>query len=94
MLVAAAVIAPEREVILIFIPIKMWVLAVGMFAIAVYAVITGAGNAGGEAAHIGGAIAGFALIKNPHLLNLFAPGAKKRFAGSMTFRDWSRDANH
>jgi membrane associated rhomboid family serine protease len=92
-LIAAAVVAPDLEVTMIFIPVKLRILALIMVGISVYTVITAGANAGGEAAHIGGALAGFGLIKNVHLLNVFVPGrksAKRRVA----FRDWRQDSDH
>jgi hypothetical protein len=42
-----------------------------MVGIALLSVIFGRDNAGGEAAHIGGAIAGFWLIRHPQVLHGF-----------------------
>jgi membrane associated rhomboid family serine protease len=68
-LIAAAIIAPDVVVRFDFIfPIKLRTLALLMVAFAVYQVLTSGINAGGEAAHIGGALMGFLLIKNPRLL--------------------------
>jgi membrane associated rhomboid family serine protease len=68
-LVAAAVIAPNVVVRIDFIfPIRLRTLALIMLGIAAYTVFTNGNNAGGEAAHIGGALMGFLLIKNPRLL--------------------------
>jgi len=69
-LIAAAAIAPNTTVMLLFppIPMKLKTLAWIFVGIAAFTVVTqgnqpGA-NAGGEAAHLGGAALGYLLIKN------------------------------
>ncbi len=64
-LVAAAMIAPDEEVMLAMPPIDVklkWV-ALAMIVLSVAAVIWNWQNAGGHAAHIGGAVMGFVLAK-------------------------------
>ncbi len=70
-LAAAACIAPRQTVMLIFppIPMQMRTMVLVFMGIAVISVLAGSRNAGGEAAHIGGAILGFILIKNLWMLN-------------------------
>ncbi len=70
-LIAAVFIAPETRVMLLFppIPMKLKYLAWGLLGLAVYMVLTDGRNAGGEAAHLGGAAFGFLLIRKPQLLN-------------------------
>jgi membrane associated rhomboid family serine protease len=72
-LIAAVKIAPNTQVMLIFppIPMKLKTLAWVMLAIAAYTVLSKGPNAGGEAAHLGGAALGAALIQWPESLNLF-----------------------
>lgn len=72
-ILACAFIAPNAVVQLLIppIPLKMKFFAYGYVAIAFISVVFGASNAGGEAAHIGGAIAGFFFIRNSHLLRDF-----------------------
>ena len=72
-IVACAKIAPNNEIMLLFppIPMKMKTFAYGYVAIAFFSLIIGTSNAGGEAAHVGGAIAGFVLIRKSHLLTDF-----------------------
>ncbi len=72
-IVACAYIAPNMVIQLIFppIPLKMKWFAYGYVAIAAYNLLTSGNNAGGDAAHIGGAIAGYYFIRNAHLLRDF-----------------------
>jgi len=70
-LVGVAVLAPHLRVMLYFPPIE---LSMRQLAIAVLAIAAGSvllnlgGNAGGEAGHLGGAIVGFLLMRQPWLL--------------------------
>ncbi len=84
-LIAAAFVAPDTTVMLQFlIPVKLRTLVWLMLGYAVFTVITPHGpNAGGEAAHLGGAAAGWALIKNPQLLNFaeFRSRPRMRYRG-------------
>ena len=52
-------------------PMRIVTLAWGLVIIALIAVVFGGNNAGGEAAHLGGAIAGFYFIRNPQHLHGF-----------------------
>lgn len=72
-IVACAKIEPETVVQLIFPPIalKMRTFAYGFVALSMIQLLMGAKNAGGEAAHLGGAIAGYFFIRNSHLLRDF-----------------------
>ncbi len=76
-LIASAVIAPNAEVLLLFppVPVKLRHLAIFFVLLAVYTVIffghQSGQNAGGEAAHLGGAAMGYLLIRRPYLLNVF-----------------------
>jgi membrane associated rhomboid family serine protease len=82
-LVAAARVAPDVEIVLFPIPLRMRLrtLAWISIAIAVVTVLFGWTNAGGQAAHLGGAFMGFALISNPRVLNVFEPATwRKRVA--------------
>jgi membrane associated rhomboid family serine protease len=71
-LIAAARVAPN-VVVLIFgiIPMPLRTLAWWLIAIAIFTVFTAGHNAGGEAAHLGGAALGYLLIRYPQFLNLF-----------------------
>ncbi len=72
-IVACAYISPNTEIMLLFppIPMKMRTFAYGYVAIALISLLMGRNNAGGEAAHVGGAIAGFIFIRKSHLLTDF-----------------------
>jgi membrane associated rhomboid family serine protease len=72
-IMAAAYVAPTLVVQLLFppIPLKLRTLAYAYVAIAVFNLLYGGRNAGGDAAHVGGAIAGFFFIRNAHLLRDF-----------------------
>ncbi len=72
-IMACAKIEPNTVVQLIFPPIalKMRTFAYGFVALSMINLFMGAKNAGGEAAHLGGAIAGYFFIRNAHLLRDF-----------------------
>lgn len=71
-IVAAAYLAPNDIVyILAAIPVRIRTLAIGLFFLAIVSLYLGTSNAGGEAAHIGGAVAGYFFIRRMHLLRDF-----------------------
>ncbi|MBX9738125.1 MAG: rhomboid family intramembrane serine protease [Phycisphaerales bacterium] len=71
-LLAAAFIAPDERIdVLFIIPMKMRIAVYGFTILALGNLLFGSSNAGGEAAHIGGAIAGFFFIRRMHLLRDF-----------------------
>ena len=73
-IVACAHISPNTTVQLLFppIPMKLKFFAYGYVGLALFQLLAGSDNAGGEAAHMGGAIAGFYFIRNSHhLLDFF-----------------------
>lgn len=72
-IIGAAYIRPNEQMQLLFPPVTLplkW-LAYGYVAIAAINLLTGSANAGGEAAHLGGALAGFIFVRNNHLLRDF-----------------------
>jgi membrane associated rhomboid family serine protease len=98
-LIAAAVLAPNVTIMLMFPPIPMPLkyMAMIMVGIAAYTAFNSGHNAGGEAAHLGGAALGFLLIRHPHVLNILdypARRARARAGARTAFSDWSRDPNH
>ena len=98
-MMAAAEIAPEMEISLWFTALPVRVLAWVSMAMALLVVLRTGPNAGGEAAHLGGGILGFLLIRNQHWLNFAAEGrratASRRTARRkrMFQKDWSKDMN-
>lgn len=64
-LIGVAVIAPEGRIMLLFppIPMKMRTFAIVILAFGLFAVLANSKNAGGEAGHLGGALAGFLMMK-------------------------------
>ncbi len=73
-LIAAARIAPRAIVLVMgIIPVQLKTLAWFLLGLAIYTVLffgpQAMHNAGGEAAHIGGALLGLLLISRPHLLD-------------------------
>lgn len=79
-LIAGAKVAPDATVMLIFppIPMRLRVMALVMLAIAALFVFSNGANAGGEAAHLGGAALGALLIWRPRLLNFVDFGPRRR----------------
>lgn len=80
-LAAAALIAPDTRVLMFFvIPMPLKLLVWGLLFIAAFTVVSRgadpAANAGGQAAHLGGALMGFILMNKPRWLawaDRFAP---------------------
>lgn len=70
-LAACAVLFPKMRVQLIIppVPMTMRTMAMVFLGIAVLVIIVGGNNAGGQAAHLGGALLGFLLVKAPFLLD-------------------------
>lgn len=86
-LMAAAFIDPRGMVRLFgVIPMKMRTAVYGFTAIALASLLLGTSNAGGEAAHVGGAAAGYFFIRRTHLLrdffDLFQDSRKPRPRGA------------
>ncbi len=72
-IVACAHIQPNTTIQLLFppIPMKLKYFAYGYVGLALFQLLAGSANAGGEAAHLGGAIAGFFFIRNSDYLKDF-----------------------
>jgi len=71
-LLAAAYISPDERVLVLFVlPMRLQHVVYIFVAIALISLIFGASNAGGEAAHVGGALAGAFFIRRSHLLGDF-----------------------
>jgi membrane associated rhomboid family serine protease len=101
-LVAAAIVAPYEVIRLWLPPISLYLrtLVLIFLGISVYVVVmygkVGAYNAGGEAAHLGGAALGWLLIKNEQWLDFFDRRRPRlKYGGRrVTFRDWRNDPDH
>jgi len=71
-LMAGAYLAPNATVLFFFvIPMRLATLAYALVILSLVSVLLAWSNAGGDAAHIGGAIAGWYLIRNPTKLHDF-----------------------
>jgi membrane associated rhomboid family serine protease len=70
-LMAAAKVAADSMMLLFFIPMRVRTGAYIMLGLALFNLLRAGQNAGGDAAHVGGAIAGFFFIRNLHLLRDF-----------------------
>jgi membrane associated rhomboid family serine protease len=91
-ILAAAWLRPEEDIMLFFFfPIPIRYFALALIGIAVLALLQNGHNAGGEAAHLGGAIAGWWIAQRPHLLDDFFP-VFQRFSGTRVPRPRPRGA--
>lgn len=71
-LIAGAYLVPNATVLFFFVlPMRLATFAYALLALSVINLIMGNPNAGGEAGHLGGALAGFYLIRRPHRLHGF-----------------------
>ncbi len=89
-LLAAAYLSPDRMIYIYFFDIPLKYLAWILVGIAVYVVMVNGENAGGQAAHLGGALVGFVLIRHERVLDIVSP--KRRLRGRKV-KDWSKDLN-
>jgi len=71
LIAAATRVAPDATVMLMFppIPMKLKTMAWVLIGIAAYTIFSRGNNAGGEAAHLGGAALGYLLIQRPEILD-------------------------
>ena len=99
-IMAAAFLAPTAQVLLFFVlPMPLRTLAYALVGIALLSIFFGLNNAGGEAGHLGGAIAGYWFIRHPDslhgLLNLLGnadPTSRTRKLKASKRRDSGPDA--
>lgn len=84
---AVAVIAPDLRVMLLIPPIELSMrqLAMAALAISVGVIVIGFKNQGGEAGHLGGAIAGFLLVRFPGVLGMSPGSSRGRHASRPTY---------
>jgi membrane associated rhomboid family serine protease len=89
-LMASAYIAGDAIMLVFFVlPLKVRTGAYLMFLFALGNLIVGGSNAGGDAAHVGGAIAGFFFIRRSYLLaDFFAVGRRPSGERSRGFSFW------
>jgi membrane associated rhomboid family serine protease len=91
-ILAAAWLRPDEEILLLYVfPIPLRYFALALIGIAVLTLLQNGQNAGGEAAHLGGAIAGWWIAQRPHLLDDFFPFFH-RFDGRRAPRPANRPA--
>lgn len=98
-LVAGAILAPDVTIMLLFppIPIQLRYMALILVGWAAYTAFTNGMNAGGQAAHLGGAVLGYLLIRHPHVLDFLegwgsgARARRTRIRRRGRFTDWSRN---
>jgi membrane associated rhomboid family serine protease len=98
-LVAGAILAPDVSIVLLFppIPIQLKYMALILVGWAAYTAFTNGYNAGGQAAHLGGAVLGYALIRYPRSLDFLegwgsdARARRTRGRRRTRFADWSRN---
>jgi membrane associated rhomboid family serine protease len=99
-LVGAATFAPDMEVTVVVLPVKIRVLAWIMLGVAAYSVRAGGAN-GGAVAHLGGGLMGLLFVRRQELLNFAAPTRGATYANrpasrrrtSRAQKDWSKDMN-
>ena len=91
-MLAAAYLEPDRLLYMLFFDMPLKYFAWLMVGIAAYTVIARGDNAGGQAAHLGGALLGYVLIRNDSALNLVARRSE-RGRRKKQVKDWSRDMN-
>jgi membrane associated rhomboid family serine protease len=94
-LIGAAQIAPDVRVMMMFppIPMRLKTMAWVFIGIAIYTVYSNGNNAGGQAAHLGGALIGFILIRNTRWLDFVFLRRSGMFSNGRRVerKDWSND---
>lgn len=71
-IMAGAFLAPNARVLLMFfLPMRLSTMAYALVGLAIFTLLVQGNNAGGEAGHLGGALAGFYFIRRPHMLHNF-----------------------
>ncbi len=93
-LMAAALVAPNMRVMLLFppIPMKLRTMAAVFLGLATLSILVGSANAGGEAAHLGGALLGYLMVKQPWLIN-WAQGSAARRSLREKYAGWGDASN-
>ena len=71
-IMAGAFLAPNAKVLVFFVlPMRLVTMAYALVGISFFTLLVNGHNAGGEAGHLGGAIAGWYFIRRPHQLHNF-----------------------
>ncbi len=71
-LIAAARLEPDELIyVYMLVPLRLRWAVLGLFSLTLFNLFFGTQNTGGEAAHVGGALAGFYFAKRPYLLRDF-----------------------
>jgi membrane associated rhomboid family serine protease len=70
-IMAGAYLAPNATAVYLIFPMRLQTLAYFLVGLALFTVVTAGRNAGGEASHLGGAIAGAYFIRHAHHLHNF-----------------------
>jgi membrane associated rhomboid family serine protease len=83
-MLAAAYLEPRRLIYVYFFEVPLKYFAWFMVGLAAYTVFAHGENAGGQAAHLGGALLGYVLIRHDSALNLVVKRRRK---------DWSKETN-
>ena len=90
-IMAGAYLAPNAMAFYLFIPMRLRTMAYMLVGLALFTVMTGGRNAGGEAGHLGGAIAGYYFIRHPHHLHNFFDILGRVDPTSHHYREGARD---
>jgi membrane associated rhomboid family serine protease len=73
-ILASAWLRPNEEILVLYVlPVPLRYFALVLIGVSVFTLVKNGNNAGGEAAHLGGAIAGWWIAQRPHLLDDFFP---------------------
>ncbi len=71
-IVAGAVFRPNETIVVLYVlPMRLATFALLVIGFTIYNMLTASANAGGETAHLGGALAGWWVAKHPHLIDDF-----------------------
>jgi hypothetical protein len=71
-ILAAAWLRPDDDILVFYVlPVRFKHFALVLIGVSVLTLLQNGANAGGEAAHLGGAIAGWWVAQRPHLLDDF-----------------------
>ena len=89
-LVAYATILPNAEVIVLFVPVRAWVLASILMAVAVYTAALNPFSGVAHVAHFGGGAFGFLFIRYRHAITGLVDGARARRQLSARAREVDR----